>query len=153
MSQQQQIALLGADHGGRQALAHALAPRLQGSSLFAQAIEDSGQLQSPVLVLLLAPSNPDGDEEGLRWREWLVQAGMAFSVLHGNAQDRLDGAWRLIAPLLGLAPSQDLRAGSTSRWIGSCDKCSDPACEHRLFQDLLQDRLQGATRREQEPGY
>ena len=103
----QQVALLGADRAGRQALANALAPRLQGTSFFVQAVEDSSQLQSPALVLLLASSHAHGDEEGLRWREWLVQSGIAFSVLHGEAQARLDGAWRLIAPLLGLAaPSQ-----------------------------------------------
>ena len=141
----QQIALLGADRAGRQALANALAPRLQGTSFFVQAVEDSSQLQSPALVLLLASSHAHGDEEGLRWREWLVQSGIAFSVLHGEAQARLDGAWRLVAPLLGLAaPSQDAGAGAKSRWTWSCDKCSDPACEHRLFQDLLQGRAKDA---------
>lgn len=141
----QQIALLGADRAGRQALADALVPRLQGTSFFVQAVEDSTQLQSPALVLLLASSDAHGDEEGLRWREWLVQAGIAFSVLHGDAQARLEGAWRLVAPLLGLAaPAQDGCAGAAARWSWSCDKCSDPACEHRLFQDLLKGRAQDA---------
>ncbi|MBS0341845.1 MAG: hypothetical protein JSS56_15085 [Proteobacteria bacterium] len=83
-----------------------------------------------------------------------MQAGIGFSVLYGDAQARVDGAWRLIAPLLGLAPSQDLRAGSTSRWSWSCDKCSDPACEHRLFQDLLQGRQDaGRSSATKKPGY
>ncbi|MBS0450839.1 MAG: hypothetical protein JSS14_05955 [Proteobacteria bacterium] len=135
----QQIALLGGERDNRLALVHALALRLQDSPFCAQAIEDGAQLQSPALVLLLA-SSADEDAQGLRWREWLAQAGIAFSVLHGDAQARLDAAWRLVEPLLGLAPSPDSRAGSTARWRWSCDKCSDSECEHNLFKDLLQKR-------------
>ena len=136
-----QIALLGADHSGRQALLNALAPRLQGTPFDLQVIEDGAvELKSPALVLLLASPDAHGEAQDLRWRERLAQAGIAFSVLHGNAQARLDGAWRLIEPLLGIAPSPDPRAASPARWTWTCDKCSDPACEHRLFQDLVQGR-------------
>ena len=136
-----QIALLGADHRSKQDLLSALAPRLQGTPLVAQAIDDVAELQSsPGLVLLLASADAHAEAEDLRWRERLMQKAIPFSVLHGDAQAQLDGAWRLIEPLLGVAPTPDARAGSASRWNWSCEKCSDPACEHRLFQDLLQGR-------------
>lgn len=138
-----QIALLGADHSGRQALLNELAPRLQDTPFTLQVIEDGAELPSPALVLLLASPDAHGEAEGLRWRERLAQAGIAFSVLHGDAQARLDGAWRLIEPLLGIAPSPDLQTTSAARWTWTCDKCSDPACEHRLFQDLVQGRRGG----------
>ena len=137
----QQIALLGGDSKGRQALLNALAPRLQGTPFVAEAVELGAEMQSPALVLLLASATPQSEDEELHWRQRLMQAGIAFSVLHGDAQARLDGAWRLIEPLLGLAPSPDARSGSSAaRWTWTCDKCSDPACEHRLFQDLVQGR-------------
>ena len=135
-----QIALVGADLSGRQALLRELAPRLQATPFVPQLVEELAELQSPTLVLLLAADDAHAEEEDLRWRERLVTAGVAFSVLHGDAQARLEGAWQLIAPLLGIAPSPEARAGSNTRWTWSCEKCSDPACEHRLFQDLLQGR-------------
>ena len=133
------IALLGAAHSGRHALLLELAPRLRGTALRAEVIEDEAAMRSPALVLLLAPGDAGGEAEDLRWRGRLSQAGIGFSVLHGDAQAKLEGAWRLVQPLLGQTPEQD--AGS--RWTWSCDKCSDPACEHRLFQDLLQGRRGG----------
>lgn len=145
------IALLGAANSGRHALLHALQPRLDGTAFEADVIEDAsslGSLQRPALVLLLAPQDLSGEAQVLHWRQRLVQAGLAYSVLHGDAQSRLDDAWRLIQPLLGQAPSrsnEELVAGrSARRWTWSCDKCSDPTCEHRLFQDLVQARRDAA---------
>jgi len=133
-----QIALLGAEGA---ALLRELAPRLQGTGFFAQVIDRGAMLTpAPSLVLLLAASDAAGEAQELHWREMLAQAGIGYSVLHGDEAARLDAAWRLIRPLLGQAPAPDPRGEPGTRWSWSCEKCSDPACEHRLFQDLLQGR-------------
>lgn len=78
-------------------------------------------------------------------RQTLLDAGQDFRVIYGQGLTRLNQA--LVA--LGL-PAQDkatwperaslqfaLNAGRTP-W--SCEKCSDPDCEHRLFSRLLRQR-------------
>ena len=74
-------------------------------------------------------------------RAALGRAGVAYAVVHGSGARRLCNAWNA----LNLAaqadpPAPDAVTGAsgasgTARW--SCDKCSDPVCEHRLFTDLL----------------
>jgi hypothetical protein len=138
------IALLGAAHSGRHALADALAPRLQSTGLRVEVIEDAAALaalQDPPLVLLLAPRDSAGEAKDLQWRERLMRNGIGFSVLHGDEEARLDAAWCLIQALLGPPiPAPATRGVDGRRWNWACDKCSDPACEHRLFQDLLSSR-------------
>ena len=116
-----------------------LAPKLLGTDFDVQVVEDLADLKAPALVLLLAPRDAAGEHEDLRWRERLAAAGIGFSVLHGDEKAQLDGAWRLVQPLLGQQPENE-PVGAGARWAWSCDKCSDPGCEHRLFQDLVQGR-------------
>jgi hypothetical protein len=139
------IALLGAAHSGRHALADALASRLQSTGLRVEVIEDAAALaalQNPPLVLLLAPRDSAGEAQDLQWRERLMRDGIGFSVLHGDEEARLDAAWCLIQALRGHPPipAPVTRGVGGQRWSWTCDKCSDPACEHRLFQDLLSSR-------------
>lgn len=75
-------------------------------------------------------------------RDAMSHAGLDYKVVYGQGLDRLNNA--LLA--LGLDAEDkavwqarkqaqfDLNRGRT-RW--SCDKCSDPECEHRLFTGLL----------------
>lgn len=75
-------------------------------------------------------------------RQALERSGIAYRVIYGQGHTRLNNA--LIA--LNLTPEDDaarqareaaqydLNSGRT-RW--NCEKCSEPACEHRLFTDLL----------------
>jgi nicotinamide riboside kinase len=59
----------------------------------------------------------------------LRKAGIAFQVVYGQGPDRLQGA------LTALGAGRPLSAWeSNARW--SCEKCSDPDCEHRLFTGL-----------------
>ncbi|MGR4867497.1 hypothetical protein ACIPRI_01370 [Variovorax sp. LARHSF232] len=142
------IALLGAARSGRHALADALAPRLQSTLLRAEVIEDAAALaalQKPALVLLLAPCDSTGEAEDLQWRQHLMQSGIGFSVLHGDAEARLVSAWHLIQALLGLPPAESATQTTGKPWRWNCDKCSDPACEHRLFRDLLDKKLDQGT--------
>ena len=74
-----------------------------------------------------------------RVRAALGRAAVPFSVVHGSGPDRLTSAWNAINSIAARAELADTpaRSGSESGWRWPCDKCSDPACEHRLFSDLV----------------
>lgn len=76
-------------------------------------------------------------------RSLLQRAGVAFQVIYGSGRDRLHGA------LVALASAGVLPRGMAQRrdqddarraWVWVCEKCSDPACEHRLFAQLRGER-------------
>jgi hypothetical protein len=137
-----QIALLGAPGSGKATLARALEARLAQHGMDAQVVVVDALASVPALRqsgstihLLCAPveaSDAMGEAESLRWREALARATIPYSVLHGDAKARLECAWNLMAPTPSAAPP--------TRWSWQCDKCSDPACEHRLLRDLLAGR-------------
>lgn len=70
-------------------------------------------------------------------RRELQAAGLAFHTIHGHGHARTGQALRAI----GRCRRRDLTTTEQSLTNGrrawSCDKCSDPACEHRLFSGLL----------------
>ena len=75
-------------------------------------------------------------------RQQLQRLGLPFRVVYGGEAARLDHA--LLA--LGLpSPDRDTQQAreaaqfelNRGRTPWSCEKCSDPACEHRLFTGLL----------------
>jgi len=78
-------------------------------------------------------------------RQALDQAGMAYRVVYGLGQRRLNNA--LLA--LGL-PGEDFSAQQVrdlgqfainqGRGMWQCNECSDPACENKLFTELLKQR-------------
>nr|WP_315135802.1 ATP-binding protein [uncultured Limnohabitans sp.] len=78
-------------------------------------------------------------------RQALEQAGIAYQVVYGQGQQRLNNA--LLA--LGL-PGEDLEAQALreqsqfainqGRTVWQCNECSDPDCEHKLFTGLLSKR-------------
>ena len=67
-------------------------------------------------------------------RQALVQAQIPFQVIYGLGEDRLAQA------LSALKRSPAVREARRKPWVWACDKCSDPACEHRLLSDLLASR-------------
>lgn len=76
-------------------------------------------------------------------RSLLQRAGVGYQVVYGSGPSRLQGA------LLALESAGVLPAGIAGRaadgdaqraWTWVCDKCSDPACEHRLFSRLRETR-------------
>ena len=67
-------------------------------------------------------------------RQTLLQAQIPFQVIYGLGEDRLSQA------LSALKRSPAMPEARRKPWVWACDKCSDPACEHRLLSDLLANR-------------
>lgn len=68
-------------------------------------------------------------------RSALESAGVPYQVVYGAGAARVDNAMAALARAgLPGAPTP----GPRSAWVWSCEQCSDPGCEHRLFR-----RLQG----------
>ena len=75
-------------------------------------------------------------------RQALNDRGLAYQVLRGSLSERVAHALQSLAPcwpeLAALLP----RTGLASRRPASlsCDRCSDPDCEHRSFTQLIKNR-------------
>lgn len=72
-------------------------------------------------------------------RHELQTAGVPFQTVYGAGPARERQALRAIGRLLGRALLADDPALAHGLRPWSCDNCSDPACEHRLFTELLKD--------------
>ncbi len=73
-------------------------------------------------------------------RRELQSANIPFQTVYGSAEARLQHALRAVGVLLGrplVAHDPLLEAGS-GRW--TCENCSDPDCERRLFSGLVSRR-------------
>ena len=70
-------------------------------------------------------------------RQHLQSAGLPFHTVYGLGQTRLDNALRLLEQALNtpLTPSDPWTESKPLAW--SCERCSDPDCERRLFSRLL----------------
>lgn len=101
-------------------------------------------------VLLLAP--PLGASNGsdssaqtalMQTRQQLVAQGRAFQLLFSQGPRLLEEALTALCNSFPDAPALQARRaalrehGNLSRWSWSCEKCSDPECELRLFKGLL----------------
>ena len=144
------IAVLGAPGMGTSPLADALRQALPGHHITEQLHRD----QPPDLALVLGLDLSDkavlGPDEHAALeridtaiRQQLLTLSVPYRVVYGStASERLNQA--LLA--LGL-PSMDLAARTVreqaqyqlnrGRTPWSCDTCSDPDCEHRLFTGLI----------------
>jgi nicotinamide riboside kinase len=67
-------------------------------------------------------------------RRSLTQADLPFHVIYGAGDERLQQALAAVSA----QPTQT--ASPRKPWVWACDKCSDPACEHKLLSDLLLNR-------------
>ncbi len=67
-------------------------------------------------------------------RAALARGGIPFQVVYGSGDARLQHALRCIT-----SAAEDFKPKDKplrfKNWV--CERCSDPECEHRLFQDLL----------------
>ena len=106
-----------------------------------QALEVQRRFDHTMLLALdVGPANANsaGAAQRLRMdallRQTLVQSQISFQVIYGLGEDRLAQA------LSALKRGPAVREARRKPWIWACDKCSDPACEHRLLSDLLANR-------------
>lgn len=75
-------------------------------------------------------------------RSLLQRAEVGYQVVYGEGAQRLQGALQALATA-GVLPAGTVpRDGGSEarRWVWACEKCSDPACEHRLFAQLRETR-------------
>jgi len=73
-------------------------------------------------------------------RAALSRSGVTWQVIYGHGADRLEKALDAIYSIAGDDLStleNERKALKSAAWSWSCDKCSDPVCEHRLFTGLL----------------
>lgn len=82
-----------------------------------------------------SPAVRDATDAVLR-RE-LQTAGLSFQTIHGHGPSRTDQALRAIGRRLGRSLTLTDQTLTNGRSPWTCEKCSDPACEHRLFSRLL----------------
>jgi energy-coupling factor transporter ATP-binding protein EcfA2 len=143
------IALLGADGSGKTQLAEALAQRLAQRGIAATLAADplpehafdAATLEAYrgcALILLIAPASPTPFDEMLR--EALMGANLGFAVVHGAGAEQLANAWNAINAAADPDARRSAGQEATAAWSWACDKCSDPACEHKLFSDLVAKR-------------
>ena len=108
------------------------------------------QLQPHDAVLLLAPalaaSNHAADTAQhllMRTRQQLVARAQPFQLLYNHGQQQIEDAltalcnWFPHAKALQAHRAALREQGNLARWSWSCDKCSDPECELRLFRGLV----------------
>lgn len=84
---------------------------------------DGPQVREPVDALLRAA---------------LHSAGVAYKVVYGQGPERLNNALLALGWEASSARAEAQYALNRGRTAWACDKCSDAACEHRLFTDLIQ---------------
>lgn len=151
------ILVLGGQPARRQWLIAHLQGRLQALELGhdphtplvcdGEAAQAFAQLSRAALVLLCAPRPDDSASilaQQAQLRQQLHAAGAAYGVLHGDDAAIAQQAWQALQRALRLPHGTDAQpaaeAGSLASWRSSCEKCSDPVCEHRLFSDLVAQR-------------
>jgi HTH-type transcriptional regulator, transcriptional repressor of NAD biosynthesis genes len=79
-------------------------------------------------------------------RRELQLAGIAFQTIYGRGPARLEQALRILGRVLVRDLGTSNPDWPTGRRPWTCETCSDPDCEHRLFTALLARDTTGAPR-------
>lgn len=118
----------------------------QATELMEPALAAQRACDLTLLMGLDLPWTPDGlfrDSPAVRdatdslLRRELQGAGIAFQTVYGQGETRLWQALRAIGTALGRPLVKDDPALANGLRPWSCENCSDPDCEHRLFTGLL----------------
>lgn len=118
----------------------------EDTSLYPAALKWQRQANLHLLMGLDVPWVPDGlfrDGPAIRartdevLRHQLQTAGLPFHTVYGLGPARLQAALRIVEQVLRtpLATKDPAMEGATATW--SCERCSDPDCERRLFSRLI----------------
>lgn len=78
---------------------------------------------------------PTARDSDAQLRQTLQAQRLPFAVVYGDAAQRVQCAVQAIAHA---QRATRLLPSDTPQWQWQCEKCSDAACEHRLFSSLLQ---------------
>ena len=140
------VAVLGAPGTGRSRLVAELSAFVADHGLRDLAVAE-GLAPDPAATLVtgldLVPAHAVLAAEDTRIRAELQAAGLPFQVVYGTGPQRLRSAL-LALVAAGVLPAalvpRNEKGGASRAWIASCEKCSDPDCEHRLFTRLRQER-------------
>ena len=136
------VALLGAPGTGKTELARVLAAQLPSTFVLLDGPQDLA-CDVALLMGLDLPSAAGGEPHDALVRERLRSAGIAYHVVYGDGAQRLRSALLALQAAGVLPPGlvqREEEGGAARAWSWVCDKCSDPACEHRLFTRLRQER-------------
>jgi hypothetical protein len=139
------VALIGADDSANTRLAEALAQRLAQrgttASLVVEALPgrsiDPATLEAHrgAVILFIAAASWTPVDDLLR--KALMDAKLSFAVVHGEGAEQLANAWNAINVAADDDAGRTVAPEGATAWSWTCEKCSDPACEHRLFSDLV----------------
>jgi hypothetical protein len=121
-------------------LEKALAPVLPSFSLCMPATPEQWKLGPATFRILLFASDP-AEHGTTLWRHTLIMQGLPFQVIQANGEAWVKQCLQALLPLESVEGMgcQD----EATRWQGTCESCSDPDCERRLFSGLLQGRGAG----------
>lgn len=118
-------------------------------SLWGEALDRQREYDLTLLMGLDLPWVPDGlfrDSPAVRAdtdrviRRVLNEAGLPFQTIYGSGAQRLQNALRPISHLLETELTEPLPPWGLGQATWQCERCSDPACEHRIFSRLLHTR-------------
>ena len=147
------VALAGAAGSGKAQLLFTLNQALESGGLSAvvvvvyPAVFAASASASCDLTLLmgLETRHRDMQPADQQVRTALAGNGTSFQVLYGTSEERLAQAMNLITTRVSqptksaTLPNSEV-SGQRKPWLWSCDKCSDPQCEHKLLTALLAKR-------------
>lgn len=121
--------------------------------LWPDALQRQRGIDLTLLMGLDLPWQPDGllrdspavrDAIDRRLRQALQGTGLPFTPVYGRGPQRLAQALRAVQSRLNetlarpLVDRDEVLEQGRGRW--SCDNCSDPECEHRLFSSRVRQR-------------
>jgi len=137
------IAIVGAPGTGAVELLTALPTALLAAGLPSACALSSAQTpdpQSPLELVLLCglprtPADPQTLEIDSRLRQRLDARAQPYAVVYGDSlAQRIHSAVQAVAHRQQVVRNPP--PGQTA-WQWQCEKCSDAACEHRLFSSLM----------------
>ena len=140
------ITVLGGISAQRDALVTAMRLHMATTTMAHQVTTQVGGDVTLLLGLSKPDSLPDSASHAADQliRRQLNDARLPYQVLYGVLSEQLAQAVRILhihqrTNASNSAPDTSAPA-KVSRWLWACDKCSDPACEHKLLTDLLAQR-------------